>query len=123
MVRMISREDILGTKLAVEPVPVPEWGGTVYVREMTGAERDAWESTMIQSRENARAVTLVRCIVNEAGERLFRDEDAEALGAKSGRILARIADVARRLNKLGGDDLEDAKGNSEPDRSDDSVSS
>jgi hypothetical protein len=48
----LTRDSILNAKdLKKELVKVPEWGGEVYVRCMTGSERDAFESEAYQSGE------------------------------------------------------------------------
>ncbi len=44
---MLSRDQILGASdLPTETVDVPEWGGQVIVRSMTGAERDRFELSL-----------------------------------------------------------------------------
>ena len=41
----LSRDEILGKRRGkVEEIKVPEWGGTVFVREITASERDAFEA-------------------------------------------------------------------------------
>ena len=91
-----------------EPVEVPEWGGRVFVRTMTGAERDAWEAQVFKGdgevdRKNFRARLLVRTIVGETGDRIFADNQADALGRKSFAVLDRLFRVAQRLNGIGAD--------------------
>ena len=110
---LLSREAILSAEdLDRERVHVPEWGGDVYVRVMTAAERDLWESELYEARQkglplkNVRARLAVRVLVDENGQRLFSDDDAAALGAKSGRALDRIFEAASRLNRLGIEDME-----------------
>lgn len=104
--------------LAREEVDVPALGGTVIVREMTGTERDAYEATIMTRRgggrivvntDNFRARLLVRCIVNESGERLFTDDDAAALGRIGARSIGRLYDVATRLNVITPQDMEELK--------------
>jgi hypothetical protein len=116
----LSRDQILtADDCKREAVEVPEWGGTVYVATMTGTARDAWEQSLVVRRngksetnlENMRARLAVACIVDESGARLFKDEDAAALGAKSSRALERLAKVAQRLNGIGDAELEIAEGN------------
>ena len=121
---MMNREQILASTpvLTREKVVIKEWGGTFYVREFTGSERDAWEQAIIDNRSNVSAITVARSLVDEQGNRVFKDEDAEALSLQPARILARIADKARKLNKLGADDVEIEKGNSEADPVDSSTS-
>jgi len=116
---MLTREQILGTvTLRTEDVDVPEWGGVVRVSEMTGAARDAWEQSLVPSERgagpniaNIRARLVAVCVVDEAGERVFSDKDAVALGQKSAAALDRVAKVAQRLNGLTADEVEAAKGN------------
>ena len=44
----LNREAILAAEdLPRELVEVPEWGGAVYVRALTGAERDQFEASKI----------------------------------------------------------------------------
>ena len=100
-------------------VTVKEWGGDVYVRSMTAAERDDWEAGLMASKtedaksnlRNLRARLTVICVVDEAGNRLFSDADAEALGQKSARAVDRIFSAAARLNALSSRDVEDLAGN------------
>ncbi len=121
----LSRGAILeADDIAVEAVPVPEWGGTVYVRCMTGEQRDAWEQShqdikwkgskvdKIVRVGNPRARGLVHCLVHRDGAPLFKPEDAAALGAKSGKVIDRLWEVAARLSGIRDEDLEEAKGNS-----------
>ncbi len=46
---LLTKDDILGADdLATEDVEVPEWGGCVRVRALTGTERDAFEAAMFR---------------------------------------------------------------------------
>lgn len=112
---MVTKESILQRRTPpMEAVDVPEWGGTVYVRQMTSAERDAHEGERIVVRgdrvefssDNVRAKLLVKCLCNEKGERLFADSDAPALGQQPSGILMRLARIAARLNSFSSDDIE-----------------
>ncbi len=121
--KVLSKDDILAADdLQQEVVDVPEWGGAVIVRGLTGAGRDAYEASIVTMRgqqqsynmANARAKLLVRCLVDEEGRRLFTESEleADALGAKSGRVLDRLFAVARRLSGLTTADMEELVGNS-----------
>ena len=78
-----------------EAVFVPQWGLSVFVRTLTGAERDDWEASIVQQRgkattydlRNVRARLVCKCIVDESGKRVFSDHEAEALGEKSAAAL------------------------------------
>ena len=114
----LTREAILkADDLRQEAVDVPEWGGQVFVRTMTGTGRDTWEAEMVQGKdkvdmENFRARLAVRVLADEKGERLFKDGDAHRLGLKSARVLARIYDKARELNGLSNEDAKELVKNS-----------
>jgi len=128
----LSRDAILGADdIVTEPVEVPEWAGKVLVRGLTGADRDAFEASIRRFRggqvevvqENARAKLVVRCLVDENGERLFADRDASLLGKKSAAVLDRLYDVAARLSGLSEEAREELEGNSDAATSGASASS
>lgn len=114
----LTRDQILAVDdLPRETVAVPEWGGELIIRGLTGRERDAYEQSLIRGRgvvdyDNARAKLLVRCIIDESGERVFTEDDADALGRKAGAVLDRLFSVAARLSGLGPGDVEELMGNS-----------
>lgn len=113
---ILSKQQILeANDLKREKVTVKEWGGDVFVRAMTGTERDGFDQSLVVDGKtdliNARAKLVARCIVDEAGELVFSDQDIEALGRKSARALERVSRVAQRLNGLGDKEIEDIRGN------------
>jgi hypothetical protein len=125
----LSRDGILGAvDIKSEKVPVPEWGDEVIIRGLTGEELDAFQGSIRQFRptfdgkgmepvliqDNMRAKLLVKCLVDEAGDRLFQDSDASALGAKNGAVIDRLYDVASALSGLSEDEKAELEGNSEP---------
>lgn len=116
----LTREAILAAPdLAFEDVPVPEWGGKVRVRGMTGTERDAWEAALLEERtddkrkneRNIRATLVSLTVVNAEGQRLFTEADVGALGKKSVRALQRVYDVAQRLSRVSRNDVKELAGN------------
>ena len=98
-----------------EAVFVPQWGLSVFVRTLTGAERDDWEASIVQQRgkattydlRNLRARLVCKCIVDEGGRRVFSDHEAEVLGEKSAAALDLLFTVAQRLNALTNADVEE----------------
>ena len=125
---MSLREQILAADdLPVEEVEVPEWGVTVWVRSLMAHERDALEAVFLRdseaSLENLRARLCAMCIVDENGERVFTDADAQVLGRKSARALDRVFEVAQRLNGMSARDVDDLVGNSATGPSGSSASS
>lgn len=113
----LSRDQILDADdLQRKEVTVKEWGGSVFVRSMTGSERDAWEQSIIAGAErnldNIRARLVVLTAVDAEGRRIFENDDADALGKKSAKALDRLFAAASRLNGLGRADIEELAGNS-----------
>lgn len=112
----ISKESILQFKSKpTVTVNVPEWGGVVHVRVMSGTERDDYEdetfrlngSDVSLNRKNARARLLVRCIADEAGQRIFSDEDADALGGQPANIIDKVYAEALKVNGFTKQDVEE----------------
>lgn len=91
----------------------------MFVRGMTGAERDLWESSLYVERggeqvpdsANGTAKALVKCIVDADGNRVFDDRDANELGSQPAAALMRVWRVARRLSGLGPEDVKAATEN------------
>src|SRR3954451_6133182 len=113
---MLTRDQILAVSAALprEEVQVPEWGGPVLIRGMTGTDRDRFEVVMAKGdRANYRAYLAVFSVVDEAGKRLFVEADVAALGRQDAKALDRVAAVAVRLSRFTGDDVEELAKNSE----------
>jgi hypothetical protein len=112
----LTREEILSAalELKVVQITIKEWGGKFSIREFSGTEYDAWEQAVVADRGNLRAITVVHALRYENDARVFQDQDIAIVASKPARILDRIANRARSLNRLGGDDVENEKGNSEP---------
>jgi len=116
---LLTKEQILkANDLPTETVPVPEWGGSVNVRTMTGREKDVLTSRYISAKEGDRpsvpfGVNLAAtCICDEKGNRLFTDAEIEVLGGKSAAALDRVNEVAGRLNRLTKEERERLEKNS-----------
>ena len=101
-------------------MPVPEWGGTVRVRGLSGKERDQFEASMLDTSKkrkkgqpqamnfaNLRAKLCAWCVVDVDGARMFSDSDIAALGEKSAAALDRIFEVAQTLSGISDDDVEE----------------
>ena len=119
---ILTRDWILKHEdLPRELIEVPEWGGSVYIRCLTAAERDAWEASVVNLEakgkqpktdlRNLRAKLVVRCACDEEGKRIFEDADIDALGGKSAAALDRLYSVAARLSKITKSDEEELLGN------------
>jgi hypothetical protein len=102
----------------VEAVTIPEYKGqTVFVRVMTGEEREAYEMGLyaLNNDDNKRApkknhvrALLVSCTLCDAtGVRKYGPEDAPKLAKWDWRVLHRIASAAMKLNELSEQAVED----------------
>jgi hypothetical protein len=133
--KLLSKADILGfddTRYAY--VMVPEWGGRVRLRTMTGTERDDFELSLLVAKKegkkttrevvlrNVRAKLVATCICDEQGKRLFNDTEIATLGAKNGKALDRIYEISRDLNGLSEEEVEEIVKNSVSGQSDNTTS-
>ena len=126
MTDFLSREQILAVADTIyEEVPVPEWGGKVLVKSLSGAERDRIEATIVQQNgrkqafnlQNIRAKFVAWAVVDADHRRMFTDSDVTALGEKSAAALQRVFNAVQRLSGLSDDDLEEMTKNSVSDQS------
>ncbi|MEU8264913.1 hypothetical protein AB0C02_30405 [Micromonospora sp. NPDC048999] len=111
----LNRDAILGAEdRSYDVVDCPEWGGAVRIRSITGAQRDAYEQSLIQQRggnrqmnmRNARAKLIVLCAVDEHGTSLFSEQDVNALGRKNAKPLDRLFDACKVIAGLTEDDVD-----------------
>jgi len=93
----LSKTAILAAKdvRLSDAIDVPEWGGSVYVKTLSGLERDAFEESYAEQKMRAfRVRFLVLTLCDDAGERLFADNDHDALGKKSSVVINRLFELA-----------------------------
>ena len=101
MGKVLTAAEIIGAKdRRRELVEVPEWGGSVWVQEISAADAEAMSDGAPSVVEFCAA-----CIVDEHGERLFSSDDVSALADKSTASLQIIMEAFSRLN--GRDEVED----------------
>lgn len=129
----LTREQILECiDRRVEKLNVPAWGGDVYVRSLTGTERDEWEQENLvkdpRTKEysyrlrNIRARLVVKTVCDENGTRIFTDRDADRIGEKNAAVLTKVYEVAARLSGITPEDVEELAKNSGADESAGSTS-
>lgn len=125
---LLTREQILTVKdIETEIVPVPEWGGEVIVKGLSGADRDKYETSLYDQQgkkmkiklDNVKARLVAYSVVDENGKRIFSEADIVELGKKSAKALNRIADVSQKLSGVTKEDMDDLTKNSEATTSDD----
>lgn len=121
---MLTKEQILNADdLKREEMTIPEWPekdgtpGKIIAREATSLEREEYTESLFRPQilgvgskktselkpefRNSKARLVVKCVENENHERIFTDNDAEALGKKSAVVVFRIFEVIERLSGMG----------------------
>jgi hypothetical protein len=109
----------------------------VYVRQMTGFERDRFEKTLMteirnkkgtiveyeQNLENFRSKLAVKSVCDKEGNLILQDGDYDLLSKNmSAKTLEAIINIAQELNKISEEDKENLVKNSEGDQVADSIS-
>jgi len=98
--------------------PITAWGVTVHLAPMSGTDRDSYDLELHRAKEaggdlqNWRARFLVRCLFDDGGARLFRDDQAPELGLKNADTLRRLFELASAVNATGPGAVESAAKNS-----------
>lgn len=111
---MLNLDQILNIDdVEVEEIEIPEWGGTVRVKAMTGAERDKYLK-MVMGKDNKPDIKgifvklVVMTVVDEDNKLIFNNGHMDMLNTKSAKALERIANVSMRLAGLTTADVEEA---------------
>ncbi len=125
--KLLSKADLLKPDaLKRELVDVPEWGGSVWVQEMSAGNRDRFDKWITSQASSdmygMRLRVCIHTVCDEKGKLMFSDLDIPDLAAKSGRAIKRLSDVGLRLSTLGEDDHEELVKNSETVQKEDSPS-
>ena len=118
--KTLTADDFLSIQSpAPLPVDLPGDCGRVFVRVMTGSERDGFEQWFMDAKNKraglvgfrARLVALTLC--DENGDRLFTDspEHLQQLGAKPAPILQRIFEAAQKHNAMTEEEIDEIAGN------------
>jgi hypothetical protein len=101
----LKREQILkANDLKTIEVDVPEWGGSVIVRTMTGEARQNFQESINSPKgklpKNMLESLVVATVVDDSGEPLFEHDDIAELKKKSSIALNRVFEAAAELNGL-----------------------
>ena len=130
--KLLSRADIIDAQdMETVDVDVPEWGGVVRIKSLTGQERDAFEASLFvgegakrkQNLKNLRSRLVATTLVDESGNRLFSDDASVLeLSKKSAAALNRVFEAAQKLNGMTGAEAEALGKDLEKDPSEDSTS-
>ena len=131
--KLLGRAEILAVNdRTYQDVPTKEWklGSAVRVQSLTGTERDQWEEACqeqkgkdrVFSTKQLREKLLSFCLVDAEGNKLFSEGDIALLAEKNAAVLTRLFDVARKLNGIGTQDVEELVKNCGADPSGSSTS-
>lgn len=113
----LTREQIKAKRgvMPREPLVVPELGDEpIYVSKLNAASRDRFEQMVSGGQvgkvdlSNIRARFLTLVCVDEKGERLFEESDAEWLGELDTDIVQKIVEKGFALNGINIDSVEAA---------------
>jgi hypothetical protein len=111
---LLTKDSILkASDLKTADVDVPEWGGKVRVRTMTGADRQAFYKSNTSKDgmpKNMLEALIVATAIDEKGEHMFTASDVSALASKSSIALQRVWDKAAEINGLTQKSVEDIAG-------------
>lgn len=123
---LLERSELLKKEeLEIVKVDLGE-GNFVFVRQMTGQERDRFEQSLVRevkdtrgridyerAMENFRAKLAVNVVCDEGGKNIFYPEDVVTLSQNiSAARLELIINVAQRLNAISEEDKEELVKNS-----------
>ena len=119
---MLTKEDFekaADQQAKVEKHQLTELHGECYLRVLNGRERDAYDASVFDGAtrnvDNLSARLLAVCLCDDKGKPLFDNPTAGA--AKIGRlpspIVERLFNVARKLNGMGADNVEELAKNSD----------
>lgn len=97
---MSLRDEILNKKPPTQGVIIPQWNCTLYLRPMSAKDKlsllkgiDAMDNLTFQ------CAVIARCLVDEAGVRVFADEDTEALMQKEVSVLEQLYSLIDEQSK------------------------
>lgn len=123
----LNRNQILAASdVQIERVSVPEWGGDVCIRVLSGSQRDKLDAFVtrnmtkegtLKDPSGLRVLICTLACCDEAGKPLFKADDAAELAEKSSAVLDRIVKAASALNGLGDAAIEVARENLAGDQS------
>lgn len=110
-VTLLSAEAILAAEdIKTVDVNVPEWGGTVRLRTLTGEEAMRFAESVTGENRSESAVRIVGlCAIKDDGTPLFTEEQLTQLKQKSLRAIMRLQREAMTINGFTEEEAEAAK--------------
>ena len=100
--KQLTRSDILRASLRRKRVDVPEWGGYVYVRELTVAEVDSLGRELQRGDlpPDLRARLIRMATVDEQGNPIFQRGDEERIAQGGAAPLLRLSNEILAVSGL-----------------------
>lgn len=89
---LLTAESILAAEdFVYDIVECPEWGGEVRIRSLSGAQRATLKKALEAGQENIDETLCVMAIVDANGNRIFTQQQINALSRKNTAVVSRIA--------------------------------
>lgn len=90
-------------------VDVPEWNGHVYIRSLTGDEKDRVEKKIGKgpTTDHHRAVLVAAFLSNAHGDPIICDADVKKLAEKNGVVLDRLLWAGLKHNRMRKEDVDE----------------
>ena len=117
IVNSAIRQKILAARpRTLERLEVPEWDATIWIKELTLGERDAFEAqqivreqdgTMRMETRGLKARLIIMCACDENGEQVFSPDDEDTLNQLGAATMERVFSTCQRVNKMRKEDLKD----------------
>jgi len=130
--KILSFEEIMqADDLDTEKVPVPEWGGAVLMKTMSGKNRDDYiqilqgrmvgtgKGRKLSNYRGLSASLLQQCLIKKDESPLFTAAQIKDLQGKNGAVISRLVEKAQEMNGLTDDEVEKISGNSETTKNED----
>tara|TARA_Y100001973_G_scaffold103364_1_gene170460 strand:+ start:567 stop:920 length:354 start_codon:yes stop_codon:yes gene_type:complete len=97
---------------------IPEWGGSILLRGMTGKARNEyefWASSQnkhdVADFRGIRERLIISCAVDESGNPLFTIDEIDQLAAKNSEIIDRIHAKCQEICGMSPESVEEAEKN------------
>jgi hypothetical protein len=113
---MLTKEQILAASdLKSVPVDVPEWGRTVFVKELCVGDRERWEAyvgpgTPADRRFLVRAMLVALTACDENGSPIFSPDDAPKIADLPAGPVIRLYEVALKVSGVTKADADEMEG-------------
>lgn len=113
---MLNRESFLQVQdLKTIDVSVPEWNETVRLRQLTAAETNRlYRVANAGGSFNAdvfQTTLIAMSMIDDSGAHVVPEESAGDLSSHSNLAVARLFNAAKKLNKLGTEEVDDVEKN------------